>query len=215
MKKGGVINGPIKCYEGENITVQSILNSGLAASPCNKLFKAEVIKRYPFLVGKMNEDVASVIPAIVSTEGKIAYVENEKYYYVQRRNSAQNSEFSDRRFDMFDAISLCFERIREFKDFEKNSEIILYHQVLMLFTCVIIEIKDKKKRKEIIEKFIKKQKAYKVQKNPMLNGYIKNQDKDLRLYYKMVTKSLNLSSASITNLIISCKKMFMSKKQKK
>ena len=88
-----------KCFE-DKLTKVNIINTGLAASACNKSFKKEIISKYKFAEGKVNEDIAVIIPAIVNSK-KISYAKNVYYYYIQRNNSIQNSKFSFRRFDIF------------------------------------------------------------------------------------------------------------------
>ena len=44
------------------------IDNGLAASACNKLFKREIMEQYPFAEGKVNEDIAVVIPALVKAK---------------------------------------------------------------------------------------------------------------------------------------------------
>ena len=60
-----------RCFDGDFNTL-SVVNNGLAASACNKLFKKSLITKYEFAVGKVNEDIAVVIPAIINAN-KIAY----------------------------------------------------------------------------------------------------------------------------------------------
>ena len=87
-----------KACNGE-VNKLNIIDNGLCASACNKLLRKDLLLKYPFLEGKVNEDVASIIPIIVHSN-KISYTSEVVYYYVQRKNSIQNSEFSVRRFDM-------------------------------------------------------------------------------------------------------------------
>ena len=61
------------------VTKFNLINNGLAASPCNKIIKKELIKKYPFLEGKMNEDVASILPAVVNAK-IVSYVDGIKYF---------------------------------------------------------------------------------------------------------------------------------------
>ena len=204
-ENGNPILGPIKCYEGDKLNIESVLNCGLSASPCNKLIRADIIKNYPFLEGKMNEDVASIIPTLVMCKDNLSYAHDIKYYYVQRKNSMQNSEFSEKRFDMFEALNVCLERIKNEKNYKKYLDIVLYHQVLMLYTCVIIEIDDEEKRKEIISKFIKMQEQYELYKNPYAKIYVRSQRKVLRLYYYMIIKLLRFKSANLINNVIKLK----------
>ena len=107
-------------YEDKNISSISpgcigevnslnIINNGLAAACCNKLIKKESFK-YPFEIGKINEDIASIIPIIANSK-KVSYTNETYYNYIQRENSIQNSRFSDKRFDIFYGVELALSRI--------------------------------------------------------------------------------------------------------
>ena len=97
------------------VNTLNIIKNGLAASACNKLFKREIIDKYKFSEGKLNEDLAVILPSIVAAK-KISYVENNNYYYVQHTGSIQNSRFSDRRFDIFYGVELTLKRIKGCKN---------------------------------------------------------------------------------------------------
>ena len=43
-----------KCCNFNDFNVVNVINNGLAASACNKLFKKELISKYPFAEGKVN-----------------------------------------------------------------------------------------------------------------------------------------------------------------
>jgi glycosyltransferase involved in cell wall biosynthesis len=190
----------ISCCIGE-INKFNIVDNGLAASACNKLFKKELLVKHPFLEGKINEDVASIIPIIVNCKG-VAYTNKTKYYYVQRNNSIQNSEFSEKRFDMFDAVKKCLESIKDDEQYEKYKETILYHQVLMLYLCIIVNQKDFFKRYNLIKIFIGKQQEYKLHNNKYLSAFINGQVKRDRKYYKTLAKLLKYNNAMLINIII-------------
>ena len=115
------------------------INNGLAASACNKLFKRNIIEKYPFAEGKVNEDIAVVIPALVDAK-KIAYVPDVYYYYVQRDNSIQNSSFSEKRFDIFIGVNSTLKRIEHHKDYELYKDAIVYNQIICLFIYVFPKI---------------------------------------------------------------------------
>ena len=55
------------------VTALNIINQGLAAACCNKLIKRENFI-YEFEVGKVNEDVAVIIPTLANAK-KISYFE--------------------------------------------------------------------------------------------------------------------------------------------
>lgn len=93
----------------------NMINTGLAASPCNKIIKKELLLKYPFAEGIMNEDVASII-AILANASKVSYTSDTKYNYIQRSVSVQNSSLSIKRFDIFKSIDILKERIKDNKD---------------------------------------------------------------------------------------------------
>ena len=125
------------------------IHNGVAASACNKLFKREIMEKYPFAEGKVNEDIAVVIPALVEAK-KIAYVQDVYYYYVQRENSIQNSNFSEKRFDIFAGVDSTLERIKKDKDFALYKDAIVYNQIIVLLLFVFPKINSSKKRKKFL-----------------------------------------------------------------
>lgn len=190
-----------------DISKLNIIDNGLCASACNKLLRKDLLLKYPFLEGKVNEDVASIIPIIVHSN-KISYTSEVVYYYVQRKNSIQNSEFSVRRFDMFDSINVCFDRIKDDKDYEKYKELILLHQLLELYIYVIIELNDKYKRENIIQVFIEKMEEFdfSIYNLKCLKEFIKKHRKSFRFYYILVIKLLKYKNAKLINSVIWFKK---------
>ncbi|MDR0979356.1 MAG: glycosyltransferase family 2 protein [Lachnospiraceae bacterium] len=192
------------CSEG-NISKENAINAGLAASPCNKLIKKELLEKYLFLEGKINEDVASIIPIIAHCKN-IDYTMKTKYYYVQRSTSTQNSKFSEKRFDMFDAIETCFERIKDVKDYEKLKEIVIYQQLVLLYMYVLIELTGFFIRKKYLKIFLKKSKKYKLYKNKYLKVFFFNERGLSKLYYKVLVNLLRFNSSFIITFNISFKR---------
>ena len=183
------------------VTKFNLINNGLAASPCNKIIKKELIKKYPFLEGKMNEDVASILPAVVNAK-IVSYVDGIKYFYVQRENSVQNKEVDVKRMQMFDAIDTCFERIKQDKDFKKYQEAILYQQVVLLYMAIIPKQQDYEKRKKLLEIFMQKQAKYELYKNKYIKQFIKEQPKQEKEFYKKMVKPLKKQDATLANDVI-------------
>lgn len=207
-------NAPIlsRACLGE-VTKFNLVNNGLAASPCNKIIKKELIEKYPFLEGKINEDVASILPAIVKAK-KVAYVQGIKYFYVQRNNSVQNEEVTTKRLEMFDSINTCFERIKDDKDFKKYQSAILYQQVLLLYMVIIPKQKDYEKRQELLDIFMEKQEKYNLYKNKHIKHFIKEQPKKERRFYKDMAKCLKRKETTIANEIIENKDKMDKTKEK-
>lgn len=175
-----------RCCNSEEFNIYNVVNNGLAASACNKLFKKELISKYKFAEGKVNEDIAVVIPTLVSAK-KIAYA-NTYYYYVQRGGSIQNSGFSDKRFDIFYGVKTTLERIKDNKDYESLKDAIVYNQLVVLLLYVIPKEKNWKRRKEILKKYNELVTEYQIRQNHIFWTFLQNCGKKHQIYYKMLFK---------------------------
>lgn len=214
-ENGKYIGNVNKACNGE-ISKLSIIDNGLCASACNKLLRKDLLIKYPFLEGKINEDVASIIPIIVNSN-KIAYTDKAVYYYVQRSNSIQNSKFSEKRFDMFDSISVCLDRIKDSENYEEYKDVILLHQLLEIYIYILIEIEDEEDRTRLITKFIEKLKEYEFEiwNLKCIPAFIKRHRKNIRLYYYRLIKLLSVGSVSKINKTIDFRKNFKTNLKKK
>lgn len=174
-----------------NLTKLNFIKNGLAASACNKVFKRELISKNKFSEGKLNEDLAVILPAIVSAK-KIAYVPDNYYYYVQRGGSIQNSGFSDKRFDIFYGVELTLQRIKNCKNYNKIAQAIIYEQLIVLLIYVIPKEKNLKRRYQILKKFDKLSHKYKIRQNIYFWNFLEQQGRKHAVYYKIIFK-LNCS----------------------
>ena len=195
----------VKSCTENSVNKYNLVNNGLAASPCNKIIKKELIKEYPFLEGKINEDVASILPCLINAN-KVSYVDGIKYFYIQREKSVQNSEVTVKRMEMFDALELCFKRIENEPDYNKYKEAILYHQAALLYLVIIPKQNDYKKREEILKIFMQKQEKYKLYKNKHIKKFINEQLKCDRSFYKKLLKCLKNKDIILANDLIENKK---------
>ena len=165
---------------GINLAIKDIkeatIDNGLSASACNKLFEKSLIEKYLFPEGKVNEDIAAVIPTILHAD-KIAYTGEVKYYYVQRKKSIQNSEFSERRYDIIDSVELTLDRIKDVEKYEIYSAIILYHQILMLYVYVITALKGFKTRQKYLKMFIQRESKLRVENTGAVPKYLNTRGK--------------------------------------
>lgn len=170
-----------KCYTND-FDVCSVVNNGFAASACNKLFKRKNIEKYPFAEGKVNEDIAVVIPTVIQAK-KISYADT-CYFYVQRGGSIQNSRFSNKRFDIFDGVKTTLERIKNEKDYEFYKNAIVYNQLILLLMFAIPKERNFIKRYKFLKKFNELFKDYKITKNTNYLEYLENSKKINQIYYK-------------------------------
>ena len=170
-----------------DVTTLNIIKNGLAASACNKVFKKEIISKYKFSEGKLNEDLAVILPSIVSAN-KLSYVEDNYYYYVQRGGSIQNSRFSDKRFDIFYGVELTLKRIKGCKNYNKISQAIIYEQLIVLLIYVIPKEKNLIRRYKILKKFNKLSKQYNIRSNQYFWQFLEEQGRKHAIYYKILFK---------------------------
>ncbi len=202
----------INCvYEEENkellfpscngkVTKYNFIDTGFAASPCNKIIKRQLLKKYPFAEGIMNEDIASII-AILANCKKIAYTNKTKYNYVQHASSVQNSPLSEKRFDIFKSLSMLEERIKKNPSFEKFMQAIIFHQIIEFFLYVPIKEDNYFTRARFLKKFSKLSKKYQMRQNPLFWQFLENNTPKNRLYYKTIAK-LNCNGFSYSTSFI-------------
>lgn len=180
----------------------SFINNGLAASPCNKLFKKEYLLKYPFMEGIMNEDIACVIPILADAK-KIAYANDACYYYIQRKNSVQNENFSDKKFDIFTSVSEALNRVKDNEMYSKIKDALVYNQFLALLLYVIPKEKNRKKRKNILKKFGKLSRNYDILSNNNLFDFLEKCGKKHRVYYKTLVNLTCHNHYILANNLIS------------
>lgn len=86
--------------------------------PGGKLYKKEIVEKYPFPEGLYYEDLAIAYEHINSCE-KIAVGKHNLYKYYRRTGSIVNSKFNPKILDFFKAMDLNFDYIK--RDFPNNS----------------------------------------------------------------------------------------------
>lgn len=182
-----------KCYTGEAFNLYNVINNGLVASACNKLFKKDLISKYKFAEGKVNEDIAVVIPSLVNAK-KISYAKTF-YYYVQRGGSIQNSGFSDKRFDIFTGVETTLERIKDNNAYEKLKDAIIFNQLIVLLFYVIPKETNFIKRSQILKKYHNFIIKYNIKDNKNYQEFLSKESKVNRIYYS------NLVTLNVDNLI--------------
>ena len=201
-----------KCYAND-FDVYSVVNNGFAASACNKLFKRKNVEKYPFAEGKVNEDIAVVIPTVIQAK-KISYADT-CYFYVQRGGSIQNSKFSDKRFDIFDGVKTTLERIKNEQDYEFYKNAIVYNQLILLLMFAIPKERNFIKRYKFLKKFNELSKDYKITKNTNYLEYLENSKRINQIYYKNLVSLNEKKIILLDNVWISFYKTLRFLKHKK
>ena len=190
------------------------INNGLAASACNKLFKREIMEQYPFAEGKVNEDIAVVIPALVKAK-KVVYVPDVYYYYVQRENSIQNSHFSEKRFDIFIGVESTLNRIKNEKNYELYKDAIVFNQLIALFLYVLPKVENSQERKKYLKKFGELSKKYNIRQNRYYWHFLSTMNKKSKMYYKLLFKFECTGHYTLANDLISFLNFFQKNIKKK
>ena len=180
----------------------NVIDCGIAASACNKVFKKDLICKYKFAIGKVNEDIAVVIPAIVNAN-KITYTPNNYYYYIQRENSMQNSRFEDKRFDIVNGVNDTLKRISGCKDYKKISEAIIFNQIIVILTNVIPKEKSFRRRYQILKKYNQLTKNFNIRKNRYYWRFIDFSGKKHKLFFRMLFKVNELGLYLLSDVMIS------------
>lgn len=183
-KSGQILRSQCGTTENEKI---DFINNGLAASACNKLFKKSIISKYKFSEGKVNEDLAVILPTIINSK-KVAYNESTFYNYVQRENSIQNSHLSEKRFDIFYGVDETLKRIKNAPDYNRYKDAIVFQQLIMFFIYVIPKEKSYIKRVKWLKKFNQLSKKYDIRKNQFLWNFLDGQGTKHKYYYKLLLK---------------------------
>lgn len=86
--------------------------------PGGKLYKKEIVEKYPFPEGLYYEDLAIAYEHINACK-KIAVGKHNLYKYYRRTGSIVNSKFNPKILDFFKAMDLNFDYIK--RDFPNNS----------------------------------------------------------------------------------------------
>lgn len=178
-----------KCGNEKNDILDFVCN-GLAASACNKLFKRNVIEKYKFSEGKVNEDLAVIIPTIINN--KTVYNDEVFYNYIQRNNSIQNSKITDKRYDIFFGTELTLERIKNNENYDEYKDAIVFQQLIVLLLYVFPKEKNFFRRIKWFRKFNKLIKPYNIKQNKYLIEFINSNGKKHKIYYKLLI-NLNCS----------------------
>ena len=198
----------VKC--GSKESRLDFINNGLAASVCNKLFKRNVIETYIFSEGKVNEDLAVTLPLLM--KNKLVYNEEVTYNYVQRNDSIQNSEITEKRFDIFDGVSLTIERIGNDKKNKMYIDSIVFQQIILLLIYVIPKEKKFFKRIKWLRQYSKLSYKYDIKNNSNLKDFLNNQPKLTKYYYKILILlncyKMNFLASVVINLLDFYKKYF-------
>lgn len=180
----------------------NMVNTGFAASPCNKIIKKKLLLKYPFAEGIMNEDLASIVAILVNAKN-VTYTNKTRYNYIQHSSSQQNSKFSLKRFDIFKSLNILKPRISNSKDYNKYMEAISFQQLFLFFIYVLPREKNFFKRWKYLKLFRKKAEDYNLINNEFAKENLERRGKKAKFYYTTIFKLNNKGLSFLTSLIMS------------
>ncbi len=179
----------------------SFVNYGMAASPCNKLFRKGLIEAYPFTEGIINEDIASVIPALVHAK-KICYVPQSYYHYIQHDMSVQNSRLSMKRFDIFSAVDIAIDRMRDAAEYERCRDAVIFQQLIMLLTGVLPKERRFGRRLQFLRTYNRHMAKYGIKAGSFVQRLFSNQCTKKKLFYALLLTLIRLRLSFVINCAI-------------
>lgn len=192
--------GLVKCYD-EKFDLLNIINTPFSASSCNKLFKKELISKYPYPENFINEDIATIIPSLVEAKS-ISYSDEVTYNYITRNNSVQNSTFNEKKYDVFYIIDKTLDLIKNHKQYSDIKDSLIFNQLILFLFYIVANEKSFKKRLGILKKYGKFISKYHIDENKNLKTFLDKQGKLHRLYYKSLVNLIVKKHYIICNLFI-------------
>lgn len=120
IEKNISFDGQIKVYDSKQAIYFLLVNEeNITAHAVTKLYSREIFEHIEFPVGKLYEDVATVVKFFMEAD-KIAVVNTGVYYYWHRSDSIVETSFSKRDMDLLEAWRenerIILEKIPELKE---------------------------------------------------------------------------------------------------
>lgn len=91
-------------WSGTEATRVMLYQKQFDTSAWAKLYPIELVKKYPYPIGRLYEDLFTTYKLLLSVH-KVAYIDERLYFYWINPHSIMNQTFSTRMFDEIDAIS--------------------------------------------------------------------------------------------------------------
>lgn len=154
---------------------------------CNKIIKKEIINDIAFPKGLRYEDV-EFFYKLLPNVNKISLLKEPLYYYIQRDSSISNMQ-NERTAEIFTILNNILEFYKEKQIYEKFKIELEYMYIRFLLGSSflrIVKIKDKKLRKELLQKTIDT--LYEKFPNWKNNKILKCTKSKKNLYYRTVNR---------------------------
>lgn len=102
----------ITVYDRETAISKLLDDHGIRCFSCNKLFKRDIFADISFPEGKYFEDISTMY-RIMAKVKNIAFYDRKLYFYRKRLNSITVSSFSEKNYDMLEAIKMILNDAKE------------------------------------------------------------------------------------------------------
>lgn len=187
------------------------INTGLAASSCNKLFKTELFREFQYPENVANDDI-QVILAIMY-KYKSAYTNKTYYNYYQRQGSTQNSQVTRKRLDVFKSLEFLKSNVGKKID-NKTWDAIAWHQVIIVFLVVLPKAEGMFHRRRLIKDFCRLAKEHNINiiDNKGFANYIEQGTLN-RLYGRGIKHMLRLKLYLLCSIYMSVYSFYLSHKR--
>ena len=193
------------CCDG-SLTKYNFIVNGLAASPCNKVFRLSLFNDNLFAEDIINEDIPAIITALIKAK-KIVYVPNVYYNYIQHSSSVQNSSLSIKKLDIFKSMNILKERIKEY-DYQDYYDGIVFNQIILLLLYIIPKESNYHKRKLFLKEYSKLVSDYNIDSNSYLDVFYSSQSIKHSTYYKLLINMVAKKHINSANILISMYKFY-------
>lgn len=154
---------------------------------CNKIIKKEIMNSITFPKGLRYEDV-EFFYKLLPNVNNISVLKEPLYYYIQRESSISNLQ-NERTSEMFTILNNIIEFYKEKKIYDQYKTELEYMYIRFLLGSSflrMVKIKDKKVRKELLQKTIDL--LYKKFPNWKNNKILKHTNSKKNLYYRTVNR---------------------------
>lgn len=108
----GKVRAALKYAEGVLNTEEGMISVCKGSAAWARLYKKEMLLKYPYPTGCIYEDLATTYKIIGECQ-TIAYGSEPIYYYIQRSGSIKASKFDERHFYFFEAAEARMNYFRE------------------------------------------------------------------------------------------------------
>lgn len=180
-----------------------LINTGMAASSSNKLYKTELFDNIRYPEGIVNEDIP-VILALLSNY-RVAYNAKTHLNYYQRAGSIQNGQVDSRRLEVFKAVTLLRENLGGKVD-QRIWQVIVWHQIFAVLLFVFPRATGVLKRRDLIAEFyeVASKNNIKISKNNIGFRDFAKHSKAQLIYGRKIAEHVNNKHFLAASLLMGC-----------